>query len=104
MIKVTINQIKTNATNAYNRHRADFEEAENITYEDKNMSLGLREAMDELPEKYRIVLHLFYFDELSIKQIANALDTTDGTVKSQLSRGRTLLKTILQEEYDYAEV
>lgn len=108
LIRVTVNQVRTNATTAYNRHRADFEEAENISYETPN-DLELQEtqgeiraAMKELPEKYSTVLHLFYFDELSVKQIAEALDTSEGTVKSQLSRGRAMLKTILQEEFDYA--
>ena len=53
-----------------------------------------------LPEAYRTVIHLFYYEEYSIREIAGILRCREGTVKSQLSRGRSLLKTMLKEEWD----
>ena len=50
-----------------------------------------------LPEKYRIVIHLFYYEEYSIDEISATLRRSRGTVKSQLSRGRKLLKSMLTE-------
>ena len=53
-------------------------------------------ALQELPTKYRTVLHLFYFEDQSIAQIASALAIEAGTVKVQLSRGRAQLRERLE--------
>lgn len=55
----------------------------------------------KLPKKYRTVIHLFYYEDMSIKEIAEALGTKEGTVKSQLHRGRNMLKESLKGEMDY---
>ncbi len=55
----------------------------------------------ELPKKYRTVIHLFYYEDMSIKEIAEALGIKEGTVKSQLHRGRNMLKESLKGEIDY---
>ena len=49
---------------------------------------SLFEAVMRLPGKYRIVIHLFYYEEYSIDEISATLHRSQGTVKSQLSRGR----------------
>lgn len=56
----------------------------------------LWDAIQNLPEEYRLVIVLFYYNELSIKEISNVLDIPVGTVKSRLSRGRDLLKVSLE--------
>ncbi|MDR2957011.1 MAG: sigma-70 family RNA polymerase sigma factor [Coriobacteriales bacterium] len=56
-------------------------------------------AMRELPSSYRIVLHLFYFEDLSIASIADILDMQPGTVRVQLSRGRAQMKSLLKGAY-----
>lgn len=55
-------------------------------------------AVMSLPKKYRTVIHLFYYEDLSIETISTYLDIREGTIKSQLSRGRAMLGTILKEE------
>ena len=60
----------------------------------------LFEAVMRLPDKYRIVVHLFYYEDYTIAEIAQILKRREGTVKSQLNRGRKLLKTILMEEWE----
>ena len=61
---------------------------------------GLFEAAMRLPEKYRVTIHLFYYEEYSANEIAKILRLREGTVKSRLSRGRRLLKNMLEEEWD----
>ena len=58
---------------------------------------SLFEAVMRLPEKYRIVIHLFYYEEYSIEEISATLRSHPGTAKSRLSRGRKLLKSMLTE-------
>lgn len=61
---------------------------------------SLFEAVMQLPDKYRIVVHLFYYEDMSIAEIAETLHTREGTVKSQLNRARKLLKTELTEVWN----
>ncbi|WP_051650890.1 RNA polymerase sigma factor [Lachnoclostridium phytofermentans] len=53
------------------------------------------QAVLSLHNKYRTVIHLFYYEELSIKQISDVLGKKEGTIKSLLARGRNLLKNKL---------
>ena len=55
-------------------------------------------ALQELPEKYRTVLQLFYFADMSVDSISKTLNIKPGTVKVQLMRGRELMKSKLEEE------
>ncbi len=55
----------------------------------------LRKEIFELNSLYREVLVLFYFEDLSIKEISNLLNEKEGTIKSKLSRGRNILKESL---------
>ena len=57
-------------------------------------------AVMALPERYRTVIHLFYYEDMSVAEIAGLLSVREGTVKSRLSRGRKLLKNELMEEWD----
>lgn len=58
----------------------------------------LWDVVQKLPEEYRPVIVLFYYDDLSIRDIAKILDIPIGTVKSRLNRGRDLLKMMLGKQ------
>ena len=62
--------------------------------EDKN----LFDAVMRLPERYRAVIHLFYYEEYSIAEIAKILELPEATVKTRLKRGRDKLKNTLRKE------
>jgi RNA polymerase sigma-70 factor (ECF subfamily) len=53
--------------------------------------------MQELPERHRITLALFYLQELSITEIAQTMAAPVGTVKAWLSRGRKKLRELALE-------
>ena len=57
----------------------------------------LQEALSELPEGFRVVLVMFYFEELSYRDIAAKLDLPIGTVMSRLARAKTQLRSRLFE-------
>lgn len=50
-----------------------------------------------LPEKQRTVLILYYYEDLPVKEIAELLGIFQGTVKSRLHQGRTLLRRMLTD-------
>lgn len=56
----------------------------------------VRLALEELPEKFRQVVVLYYIEGFSVGDIKTILGIPEGTVKSRLSKGRELLKTKLR--------
>ena len=54
-------------------------------------SLALNQSLARLDDRYRLPVVLFYFHDLSYREIADALDLPLGTVMSRLSRARKLL-------------
>ncbi len=85
----------------YNSYRETDELMEELVAEDKEDLSFVWEAVRALPEKYREVIHLFYEEGLSTKEIADILGRKEATIRSDLLRGREKLKTVLKEEYDF---
>ncbi len=69
----------------------------NLVHIDKEYS-NLREIIDDLNEEFSSVLVLFYYDDMSIKEISKVLKISEGTVKSRLSRAKSKLNVLLKEE------
>ncbi|MCL1879086.1 MAG: sigma-70 family RNA polymerase sigma factor [Actinomycetia bacterium] len=57
------------------------------------------QAMRKLPDNYRIVLYLFYFQDLPVARISEILQIEAGTVKVQLNRGRAKMREMLKGAY-----
>lgn len=57
----------------------------------------LQEALAELPDDYRVVVLMFYFEGLSYREIAEQLRLPIGTVMSRLSRAKAQLRIKLAE-------
>lgn len=70
--------------------------------------VDLQEAIENLDKNLRIVISLFYYQDLSIKQIADVLDISQGAVKTRLNRARGLLaqqmKQSREKELEYGKV
>lgn len=56
------------------------------------------ERVLNLPEKYRTVIHLYYYEGYSQKEIAELLGKKENTIASQLARGKALLKIELEKD------
>lgn len=61
------------------------------------LTLSLRETIEAMPLKYREVIVLYYYQELTIIEIAHVLGEPESTIKSKLVRGRNLLRQQLEE-------
>lgn len=113
-IKVTLNACKKVRRTAWNRRRADIPDWESLypetggghpdsAYIRREEAETLWKAVWELPDIYRKVIHLFYYENLSVKEIALVCGRGESTVTSQLVRGRNILKKKLREEYRFEE-
>ncbi len=63
----------------------------------KQRSHIIHEAIDELPEKYRVVIKLRHFEELSYDEISEQLELPLGTVKAHIFRAREMLYKELKD-------
>lgn len=61
------------------------------------LASSLRESIEVMPFKYREVIVLYYYQELTIKEIAQVLGEPESTIKSKLARGRRQLRQQLEE-------
>lgn len=97
LIRVTINCSNKLWNSAWKRKIEPL--AETIPFEAKE-DIDLYNELQQLPKKYREVIHLFYYEDMSLDEISQALNRKNSTVRTQLTRARALLKNMLKEDYD----
>ena len=100
LIRVAINKAKNINLSFWKRKRVSMEDYINTLAFETPEDAPLFEEVMRLPEKYRIVIHLFYYEDYSIREIANILKISEANVKVRLTRGRALLKKTLKEEWN----
>ena len=93
LIRVCTNCCKKLWNSAWRRRVQTAEDIVVFATEEQN---ELGDALAALPPKYRMVLHLFYYEDLPVEQIAQILGRKPSTVRMQLTRGRALLKQQLE--------
>lgn len=98
LIRVTVNLCKNTLKSAWRRRRVSLEQVGETPVFDRPEDRTLYDAVMSLPEKYRVVLDLHYYEELSTTQIAETLRVRQTTVTTRLSRARAMLKDKLGEE------
>lgn len=85
----------------YNTIRQTDELADDLAAEGRSDLLFVWDAVKSLPEKYREVVHLYYYEGYQTAEIAKMLGMKEPTVRSNLARGREKLKSVLKEAYDF---
>ncbi|MDR0913570.1 MAG: sigma-70 family RNA polymerase sigma factor [Oscillospiraceae bacterium] len=70
---------------------------QSIAAEQKEDFSDVKEAVDNLPDKYRLATVLYYFQGCDVKKAAEILSIPEGTVKYRLHKARELLKRRLQQ-------
>ncbi len=96
LIRCTVNRANSLLSSPWRRKTVPLEVAAQVGVEDQYREVY--SAVLSLPARYRAVIHLHYFEGLSVAEIAGTLNLPEGTVKSQLSRGRAFLRDLLNEE------
>ena len=99
LIRVAINKAKNVNRSFWRRVSVPLEDyVETLIFETPEAKDLFTEVM-KLPGKYRIVIHLFYYEDYSVKKIAEILHTSENNVKVRLMRGRKMLRTVLKEAW-----
>lgn len=88
----------------YNARRQADELTEMLAADQQEDLSFVWQAVKALPPKEREIIHLFYYEGYSSVEIAKLLGKKEVTVRSLLKRGRTKLKTVLKEAYDFEEI
>ncbi len=96
LIRVTINCSKKYWASAWKRKTVAL--ADDIMTSAAE-DYGLDEALQKLPPKYRAVIHLFYYEGYQVEQIGKILKVKQSTVRTQLTRARVQLGTMLKGEF-----
>lgn len=100
LIRVAINKAKNMNLTFWRRNKMSLEDyMETLVFETPE-SEELFGAVMHLPDRYRIVIHLFYYEDYTVHEIAGILKLSESNVKVRLSRGRALLREKLQEEWE----
>jgi RNA polymerase sigma-70 factor (ECF subfamily) len=92
LLRVTINKCKNHLNSAWIKKKVPLDEELSYLKEEDSEVL---EYVLELPHKYRCVIHLYYYENYSINEIAALLKKKPATIGTWLARGRNLLKSSL---------
>lgn len=100
IIRVAINECKRVTLSSWFRKKESIEDyAEKLSFTDPEES-SLFYAVMSLPSKYRQVVHLYYYEDYSVKEIAEILGRSETAITTQLSRARKILKSTLSEAWE----
>ena len=100
LLKVTMNKCRDLARRKSIRQSVSLDEIGEIANEDEvyGETAELYSALGNLPEQYRVAVMLHYFEGFSVEETAKSLSVSVSAVKMRLSRGRQMLKELLEKE------
>lgn len=98
LIRVTVNRCKDILKGFCRNHVCSLEEVKDLAAKEDERDSEVFHAVLRLPEKYKIVIYLFYYEGYSAVEIARMLKKRKNTVYTNLSRGKKELKKMLSSE------
>ena len=99
LIRCAINECKNNYKSFWHRNKVSFDDmTAEPSYSDKSEQTSeVMAALMTLPKNYSAVVHLYYYEGYSVKEISKILDVSESNVQIRLMRARNKLKSILKE-------
>jgi len=98
LIRVTINCCNSHFSAPWRKHITSLEDMEEAAVEMEERDFDLYRQVLALPQTMREVILLYYYEGMSIREIAETLHTSEVNIKKRLSRGRQKLKMELEQE------
>ena len=99
LTRVCLNESRNLLRSPFRSRVTELEEAADIQIFDSPRDGDLFRAVMSLQEKERTVIHLFYYEDLSVAEIAKTLRISPSAVKTRLNRARNKLKEALGDEW-----
>lgn len=100
LLRTTVNQARRVTSSSYRRKTVPLSEREDAPVQFREPEENrVWEALQGLGEDYRLPIYLFYFQELSTREIAKILALRPGAVRMRLTRGREQLREALKGDY-----
>ena len=96
LIRVTINCAKDLLEQRPQQQQLQEEILPDRSMPDRDTYIDLHHAIEGLRPEYREVIKLYYLDDLSVREISQILNRKENTIKTQLSRARETLRTVLE--------
>lgn len=96
---VCINESKNIIKNLFRQHNEICDELPDESIFDNTLQYDLFNAVMSLPKNERTVIHLFYYEDLKINDIAKMLKISESAVKTRLNRARNKIKLMLGDEW-----
>ena len=97
-LRVTINECKNLLRSVWKSRRTDFNPELLMDSTESEHESEVLQAVMRLPEKYRIAIYLYYYEEYSIREIAEITSQSEAAVAQHLTRGRRKLRKWLGGE------
>lgn len=98
---VCVNESKNYIKSPFRKNTVLLDEAKDLYTFDTVNDYDIFKSVMSLPKKERTVIHLFYYEDLPVKEIAKMLKIKESAVKTRLSRSRKHLKEMLGDELIY---
>lgn len=105
LYRIAVNECQNYLSSWHYRKLKITEKIKNLEYKSsveddyiqKEQNVSLSDLIGKMPVKYREVIWLHYYVELTVPEIADVLDCSVNTVKTRLLRGRKVLKIAIEE-------
>lgn len=98
LIRVALNECKNVWRSFWNRNKVSFEDLDTSPSYCDELHSDLLDTLAQLSENYRTVIHLYYYEKYSVKEISMILGISENNVQIRLKRARDKLKVLLKEE------
>lgn len=96
LVTVTLNKCRNLNKRLFHRRHENIDELDIPIFDEQ--ASGVVDALRTLPPKYSQVIYLYYYEGYSVPELASILARNENTIKSQLKRGREMLKGVLELE------
>ena len=98
LVRVTVNRCHDLARRRSIRTHEELDEQHDIPVQQESSGSAVLDTLADIPEKYRTSIVLHHLEGFSVEEVAAMLRVSVSAVKMRLSRGREMMKALLQKE------
>jgi RNA polymerase sigma factor, sigma-70 family len=98
LIRVTLNCFNNLWNMPFRKNTQSLDESIPCDLPEENC---MKMLLDELPKDYRVIIHLYYYEEMTTAQISTVLKRKEATIRVYLTRARRRLRELLEGDEDF---